>query len=91
MSVIVSTYNQIAQSPVNNSKSKMLYSFPKEERFRPTYKKQSIIHSDPPINSTKCHHQSASGTPHSATEIDLISSTPSVNCYCRQLPTTKCL
>ncbi len=34
MSVIVAKGEQICKSPVNNSKSKQLYSIPKEERFK---------------------------------------------------------
>ena len=34
MSVTVSNYNSICNNPLNRSKSKSLYSFPKNERFK---------------------------------------------------------
>lgn len=34
MSLVIASGEQISKSPINNSKSKQMYSFPKAQRFR---------------------------------------------------------
>jgi hypothetical protein len=36
MSIVIVTGDKISKNPLNTSKSKQLYSFPKSERFRDT-------------------------------------------------------
>lgn len=61
MSVVVSTSEQISNSPINNSKSKQMFSFPKSKRFLflPSRNRFALtLHKD--IELTKymtCHQQ----------------------------------
>lgn len=38
MSITISNCNEICNSPLNNSKSKMLFTFPRSQRFRSSKK-----------------------------------------------------
>jgi hypothetical protein len=55
MSVVASTHLTICNSPLNTSKAKMQFSFPKADRFVSMSRSLYGIILDPLINSMICH------------------------------------
>lgn len=58
MSVTISTCEEICHSPVNESKAKMLYTFPKEPRFNTQIKLTYLTYNADLTNFTTCPEMS---------------------------------